>query len=64
MIAFSKDSAGFLSIIGYIIVFYGFLVDEFIFDNPVSGVQLIAALGILIVTVTTAVYKLKLESKL
>ena len=30
-IAFSLDNAGFVSIIGYVAIIYGFLVDEFIF---------------------------------
>jgi len=32
ILAFSYDSSGFVALMGYIIVFYGFLVDEFIYQ--------------------------------
>lgn len=58
-IAFQKDSSGFVAIIGYMIIFYGFLADYFIFGFTINGVQIAAALLILGVTVGTSVYKLK-----
>lgn len=58
-IAFQSDSSGFVSIIGYIVVFYGFLADEFIFETPITGLDLAGAVCIFVVTVAVTIYKLR-----
>jgi len=58
-IAFQSDSSGFVAVIGYLIVLYGFLADEFIFDSVITGFDLVGACMILFVTVGVTVYKLK-----
>jgi len=58
-IAFQSDSSGFVAVIGYLIVLYGFLADEFIFDSVITGFDLVGACMILFVTVGVTIYKLK-----
>jgi drug/metabolite transporter (DMT)-like permease len=60
-IAFQNDSSGFVAILGYISVVYGFIADELIFNNSISGMELVGASLILIVCISTAAYKLKLK---
>lgn len=62
-LAFQNDSSGFVSIIGYMAVFYSFLADQFLFDAPITGFDLVGAICILCVTFGTAVYKLRLQQK-
>ena len=58
-IAFQSDSSGFVAVIGYLIIFYGFLADQFIFSSPITGFDLAGAALILVVTVSVTLYKLK-----
>ena len=58
-IAFQSDSSGFVAVIGYLIIFYGFLADQLIFNSPITGFDLAGAFLILVVTVSVTVYKLK-----
>jgi len=58
-IAFQSDSSGFVAVIGYLIIFYGFLADQFIFDSPITGFDLAGACLILVVTVSVTLYKVK-----
>ena len=62
-IAFQNDSSGFVSILGYVSVAYGFLADEIIFQYSITGVELLGASLIFIVCLATAVAKLRLKSK-
>lgn len=62
-IAFQSDSSGFIALIGYIAVFYGFLSDVFIFNASMTVMAVGGAVLIMIVTVGTAVYKLKQAEK-
>lgn len=48
-----------MALIGYIIVFYGFLADEFIFDVSMTLFDLIGSMTIFIVTISVIVIKLK-----
>jgi hypothetical protein len=41
------------------IVFYGFLADEFIFEAPITGYDLAGAICIFVVTVSVTIYKLR-----
>jgi len=58
-IAFQSDSSGFISILGYIVILYGFLADEFIFGTSITGFDLIGAVLIFTVTVSVTIYKLR-----
>ena len=58
-LAFQSDSSGFVAIIGYMIVVFGFLCDEFIFEAFITGYDLAGAIMILLVTITVTIYKLK-----
>lgn len=62
-IAYQNDSTGFVSIIGYMSVFYSFLADQFLFSAPITGFDLFGAGCILCVTFGTAIYKVKLQQK-
>jgi len=62
-IAFQADSTGFVSIIGYMIVVYGFLADLFLFKQSITGIDLIGALLIFTTTVGIAIYKLRNANK-
>jgi drug/metabolite transporter (DMT)-like permease len=59
-IAFSSDASAFVSIIGYMIVFYGYLIDQFYFHEPITGYDLLGAIIIFSVSISVAIYKLKL----
>ena len=61
-IAYQADSSGFVALISYINIIYGFLADRIIFKESFLPIELIAAIVILFVTVGTSVYKLN-ESK-
>ena len=58
-IAFQSDSSGFVSVVGYLVVFYGFLADEFVFKRPIAGLELAGAIMIFTVTVGVTVFKLR-----
>jgi len=58
-IAFQNASPGFVSVIGFISVAYGFIADELIFQKSITGMELIGATLILSVCFTTAVLKLR-----
>ena len=58
-IAFQSDASGFVSVIGYMIVVYGFMSDIFIFKVPLEGRDMAGAVFILAVTVCVTVYKMK-----
>ena len=58
-LAFQKDSSGFVAIIGYTVVVYGFLADYFIFQVTPTGLQIAAASLILLVNLVTTVIKLR-----
>ena len=61
-IAFQSDSSGFVALVSYVNIIYGFLADRIIFEQDFSPIELAAAIVILVVTVGTSVYKLH-ESK-
>ena len=60
-IAFQSDTSGFISLISYISVAYGFIADELIFNESITGMELMGATLILVVCLTTAVLKLRLK---
>jgi len=56
-IAFQSDSAGFVSMVGYVAVVWAFVLDFLVFSNLISGFQLICALVIFSTTITISVIK-------
>jgi drug/metabolite transporter (DMT)-like permease len=62
-IAFQNDSSGFVSILGYMTIVYGFAADELIFHQSINGMELVGATLIFIVCITTAIVKLGLKLK-
>jgi len=58
-LAFQKDSSGFVSMIGYTSIVYGFATDFFIFDVSVNFYQAIASAVIIMVNLATTYKKLK-----
>ena len=57
-IAYQSDSSGFVSLLGYAIILYGFLSDVIIFNERIMALQLAGALIIFCATFAVAVYKL------
>ena len=57
-IAYQSDSSGFVSLLGYAIIIYGFLSDIIIFNEEIMALQLAGALLIFLATFAVAVYKL------
>ena len=57
-IAFQSDSSGFIAVLGYVVIFYGFLADKFIFNTPVTPFDLVGASVIFIVTIIVTIKKL------
>jgi hypothetical protein len=45
--------------LGYIVILYGFLADEFIFGTSITGFDLLGAILIFTVTVSVTAYKLR-----
>ena len=57
-IGFQSDSSGFMSLITYVMVVYGFVSDCLIFKETFTWVELLCAAVILIVMIYTAIVKL------
>ena len=57
-IAYQRDSSGFVSLLGYAIILYGFLADLIFFNEEIQTLQLLGALIIFAATFIVAVYKL------
>ena len=57
-IAYQRDSSGFVSLLGFTVVIYGFLADVFIFQESIQPLELAGAILILAATVTVSVIKL------
>ena len=62
-IAYQSDSSGFVALISYVMVVYGFLSDCLIFNESFSWVELCGAACIISVTIVTSIVKLR-ESKI
>lgn len=61
VIAFQSDKLGFVSLVGFMIVFYAFLADIFIFAETLTALQTAGALLILCVTVIVSIFKIREE---
>ena len=57
-IAYQSDSSGFVSLLGYAIIVYGFASDVLIFNEQLVALQLLGALLIFSATFFVAVFKL------
>ena len=57
-IAYQSDSSGFVSLLGYAIILYGFLSDVFVFKEEIQTLQLVGALIIFGATFFVATVKL------
>lgn len=57
IVAYQNDESSFVALLCYTGVVYAYLSDVFIFKQGVNGLQLLFAVGILLVTATMAVYK-------
>ena len=57
-ISFQRDSSGFVGLISYMVILYGFLSDLIIFEETILLLEIIGALLILTVTMTVATIKL------
>ena len=57
-IAFQLTNSGFLSLVGYIGVFYAFLLDYIFYGETISIAECAGALVILAVTISVSYYKL------
>ena len=57
-IAFMNDTSGFVSLLTYTIVFYGFLADIIIFDEDILVLEVVGAVVVLIATVAVSAIKL------
>lgn len=58
-IAFTNDTSGFVSLVGYTSIIYGFLSDTMIFHMTLSPMALAGAIMILVVTLFTSVVKIR-----
>ena len=56
-IAYQSDSSGFVSLLGYAIIVYGFLSDVIFFDEQILPLQFAGAMIIFVATFIVAVYK-------
>jgi drug/metabolite transporter (DMT)-like permease len=54
-------SSGFLSLVGYIGVFYGFVLDYAFYGETISVAECFGALVILAVTIGVSYYKVKVS---
>ena len=57
-ISFQRDSSGFVSLISYMLILYGFLSDLIIFNEKIMMLEVIGAVIILTATMTVATIKL------
>ena len=58
-LAYQSGNSGFISLIGYLVIFYGFIVDFIFFNKTFSSMEILAALVILAVTLSLSVQKLR-----
>ena len=58
IIAFTADTSGFVSLLSYTRIVWAYLTDILVFDQELKVSQLVAALVILCVAISVALYKL------
>ena len=57
-IAYQRDSSGFVSLLGYAIIIYGFAADLLFFETNVNALQIVGVILIFAITFIVAVIKL------
>jgi len=57
-IAFQMTDSGFLSLVGYVAVFYGFVFDYTFYGETISFAECLGAVVVLTVTIGVSYYKL------
>ena len=62
-IAYKSDKSGFVSLFTYMNIVYGYLADVFFFDESLNTIELLAAITIIVVALSIAVYKLRKKQK-
>ena len=62
-IAYASDKSGFVCIFTYMNIVYGYLADVFFFDESLNSIELLAALTIILVALSVAIYKLRMKQK-
>jgi drug/metabolite transporter (DMT)-like permease len=63
IVAFQKDSSGFVAIIGYLSVVYSYGIDRIAFESEISPIDFAGATLILIVTIGVVYYKVRHKQK-
>ena len=62
-LAYQKDRAGSASLLSYLAIVYGFVVDKLIFLEEFNMIELVAAIVILFSSLGVAFYKLREQKK-
>lgn len=62
-IAYQRDKSGFVALLSFLNIVWGYLADVLIFDESLNAIEFIAAIGILIFALGTAFYKVITEYK-
>ena len=62
-LAYQKDRAGSASLLSYLAIVYGFVVDKLIFLEEFKMIELVAAIVILFSSLGVAFYKLREQRK-
>ena len=62
-LAYQKDRAGSASLLSYLAIVYGFVVDKLIFLEEFNMIELVAAIVILFSSLGVAFYKLREQRK-
>ena len=57
-IAYQRDSSGFVSLLGYAIIIYGFMADLLFFETNIDALQMVGTSIIFVTTFVVAVNKL------
>ena len=62
-LAFQKDSSGFISLLSFMSIVWSYLFDQFMFDEQIDGLSLMAALSIIAIAIFITVYKIRAKNK-
>ena len=62
-IAMQSESSSFVAIIGFMIVVYGYVVEQLLFSEAIGGAEMLNAFFIVGVTLSTALYKIKTRKR-
>ena len=62
-LAFMRDSAGFCSLISFMVIVWAFMYDQLVFDQNLDGVSLLGALTIISIAVFITFYKIRAKNQ-